>query len=113
MRVGNIATDAQYEESKRIALQQFEHYKRMDERERVSRGASPFHGNFIAERESLAEQVEGIPADSPMYAFAKKAVDALDVGRRGHDRKVRALRFLATRAEKYGQGEDASAPVEG
>ena len=114
MRVGNIASDARYEESKRIALQQFEHYKRMDERERVSRGASPFHGDFIAERESLAEQVEGIPADSPMYAFAKKAVDALD-GNAGwsYDRKVRALRFLATRAEKYGQGEDASAPVEG
>ena len=114
MRVGNIANDAQYEESKRIALQQFEHYKRMDEKERISRGASPFHGDFIAERRSLAEQVEGIPADSPMYAFAKKAVDALD-GNAGwsYDRKVRALRFLATRAEKYGQGEDASAPVEG
>ena len=111
MRVGNIATDAQYEESKRIALQQFEHYKRMDEKERVSRGASPFHGDFIAERESLAEQVEGIPADSPLYSFAKKAVDALD-GNAGwsYDRKVR---FLATRAEKYGQGEVASAPVEG
>ena len=114
MRVGNIANDAQYEESKRIALQQFEHYKRMDEKERISRGASPFHGDFIAERRSLAEQVEGIPADSPMYAFAKKAVDALD-GNAGwsYDRKVRALRFLATRAEKYGQGEEASAPVEG
>ena len=114
MRVGNIANDAQYEESKRIALQQFEHYKRMDEKERISHGASPFHGDFIAERRSLAEQVEGIPADSPMYAFAKKAVDALD-GNAGwsYDRKVRALRFLATRAEKYGQGEDASAPVEG
>ena len=113
MRVGNIVTDAQYEESKRIALQQFEHYKKMDEKERVSRGASPFHGDFIAERESLAEQVEGIPADSPLYAFAKKAVDALD-GNAGwsYDRKVRALRFLATRAEKYGQGEVASAPVE-
>ena len=46
MRVGNIATDAQYEESKRIALQQFEHYKKMDEKEHVSRGASPFHGTL-------------------------------------------------------------------
>ena len=110
MRVGNIPNDEVFNESKRVALEQFQHYKRMDEKERVRAGASPISGDFLAERASLAEEVDGISTDSPMYAFAVKAVDALD-GNAGwsHDRKIRALRFLASRAEKYGAAEETGA----
>ena len=110
MRVGNIPNDEVFNESKRVALEQFQHYKRMDEKERVRAGASPFSGDFLAERASLTEEVDGISTDSPMYAFAVKAVDALD-GNAGwsHDRKIRALRFLASRAEKYGAAEETGA----
>ena len=80
-------------------------------RRNASAAASPFHGDFIAERRSLAEQVEGIPADSPMRPCQEGGgrVDGNAVELRP---KGSAL-VLATRAEKYGQGEDASAPVEG
>ena len=110
MRVGNIPNDEVFNESKRVALEQFQHYKRMDEKERVRAGASPISGDFLAERASLTEEVDGISTDSPMYAFAVKAVDALD-GNAGwsHDRKIRALRFLASRAEKYGAAEETGA----
>jgi hypothetical protein len=110
MRVGNIPNDEVFNESKRVALEQFQHYKRMDEKERVRAGASPISGDFLAERASLADEVDGISTDSPMYAFAVKAVDALD-GNAGwsHDRKIRALRFLASRAEKYGAAEETGA----
>ena len=110
MRVGNIPNDEVFNESKRVALEQFQHYKRMDEKERVRAGASPISGDFLAERASLTEEVDGISSDSPMYAFAVKAVDALD-GNAGwsHDRKIRALRFLASRAEKYGAAEETGA----
>ena len=103
---GGIVSDAQFESVKRDALASFARYKSLYEKQRETRGESPIEGDFLAERQTLLDAVDGVSDTNPLRSFATRAVDALD-GNAGwsYARKVAALRFLASKAERYENAE--------
>ena len=105
---GGITSDAQFESVKRDALASFARYKSLYEKQRETRGESPIEGDFLAERQTLFDAVEGVTTTNPLRSFATRAADALD-GNAGwsYARKVAALRFLASKAERYETAESA------
>jgi hypothetical protein len=105
---GGITSDAQFESVKRDALASFARYKSLYEKQRETRGESPIEGDFLAERQTLLDAVEGVSETNPLRSFATRAADALD-GNAGwsYARKVAALRFLASKAERYENAESA------
>jgi hypothetical protein len=105
---GGIESDAQFESVKRDALASFKRYKSLYEKQRETRGESPIEGDFLAERQTLLDAVEGVSETNPLRSFATRAADALD-GNAGwsYARKVAALRFLASKAERYENSESA------
>jgi hypothetical protein len=105
---GGITSDAQFESVKRDALASFARYKSLYEKQRETRGESPIEGDFLAERQTLLDAVEGVSETNPLRSFATRAADALD-GNAGwsYARKVAALRFLASKAERYEHAESA------
>lgn len=105
---GGIESDAQFESVKRDALASFARYKSLYEKQRETRGESPIEGDFLAERQTLLDAVEGVSETNPLRSFATRAADALD-GNAGwsYARKVAALRFLASKAERYENAESA------
>ena len=105
---GGIESDAQFESVKRDALASFARYKSLYEKQRETRGESPIEGDFLAERQTLLDAVEGVSETNPLRSFATRAADALD-GNAGwsYARKVAALRFLASKAERYETAESA------
>jgi hypothetical protein len=107
-RQGGIASDAQFESVKRDALKSFARYKSLYEKQRLTKGESPIEGDFLAERRTLLDAVEGVSETNPLRSFATRAADALD-GNAGwsYARKVAALRFLASKAERYENAESA------
>ena len=102
MKHGGISSDAAFASVKRDALASFARYKSMYEAQRARRGESPIEGDFLAERQTLANVVDEIGPENPLRAFATRAVDTLD-GNAGwsYARKAAALRFLAGKAERY------------
>jgi hypothetical protein len=105
---GGIESDAQFESVKRDALASFARYKSLYEKQRETRGESPIEGDFLAERQTLLDAVSGVSETNPLRSFATRAADALD-GNAGwsYARKVAALRFLASKAERYENAESA------
>lgn len=103
---GGIVSDAQFESVKRDALASFARYKSLYEKQRETRGESPIEGDFLAERQTLLDAVDQVSKTNPLRSFATRAVDALD-GNAGwsYARKVAALRFLASKAERYENAE--------
>ena len=102
MAHGGISSDAAFASVKRDALASFARYKTMYEKQRAARGESPVEGDFLAERQTLADAVDGIGPANPLRAFATRAVDTLDANAGwSHARKAAALRFLAGKSRRY------------
>ena len=107
MRFSGIEDDSQFEEIKKEALASFEQYKKMLARARVKRGESPIQGDFMAERQLLADEVSAIGVDNALHQFAQKAVTSLD-GNSGwsYDKKIQALKYLTKAADKFQRDEE-------
>lgn len=107
MRFSKIPTDEDFERIKKETLLRFENYKKMDTKRRLLRGESLIQSDFMAERQTLADEVAGIHEDNPLHAFAQKAVAALD-GNSGwsYDKKIKALKVLSRHSERYQPGAE-------